>query len=682
MNILISHSWLSEFLKTKASPKEIQKSLSLCGQSVESVAFSGEDYIYNIEITGNRPDAMSVAGVARELTAILPQFKIESQFVNDPYKIETESFTKEYGKEGQKKLQIKTDPSLNPRFTAIVVDNVNIADSPEWLKKRLIQSGMRPINNVVDITNYIMKTYGQPVHAFDFSEIKADKNGLPTMILRPSKKGEKITTLDGKEHLLPGGDIVIEDGSGRLIDLCGIMGGSVSHVFQKSKSIVLFLQTYNAKNIRRTAMSLGHHTEAAALFEKNLDPELVLPCMKAAIDLILALTKGAVASRLYDIYPRPYKVRQVSVSLKKLELYLGVKLKETEIQKILESLGLPAKISSALITAKIPSFRQDIEIGEDLIEEVARIYGYHNLPSRIAIGSPIQKGGDPNIIWIEKTKDILKYLGFTEVYTLSFVSSETLKNSGFDPQKCIKLKNPLTKEGEYLRPSLLPGIINAVKENSHRTEDTVRLFELSKTYTLNKDKKNQSVNTPLYESLSLTGAVNGTDDKSFFKLKGIIEELLYELGISIFSFHLEIDKHYPFLKLLHPRRRLGIQVDGQFCGFFGQAEEILLFDINFEQILKNVKSHKTYQPVLQYPPIIEDMTFVFPQKTYLGPIISTLKESHELLSRVKLIASYKESKTFRLYFQDKNGNLTSSETAKIKEKIAVLLKNKFSGKEK
>jgi len=266
MNILVPDSWLREFLITKATPDQIKEYLSLCGPSVERMHKEDGEVIYDIEVTGNRPDSMSILGIAREAAAILPRFGIAAKLINDPYDIKVKSQKSKV--KSEKKLHIITDPVLNPRWTSVIIDNVNVVPSPAWLKKQLEATGIRSLNTIVDVTNYIMRAYGQPVHAFDYDQV-LPKNGVPTMILRASTKGERVITLDGKTHNLPGDDIVIEDGSGRLIDLCGIMGAQNSSVKSSTKTIVLFMQTYEPTHIRKTSMSLTHRTEAAGLFLKK-----------------------------------------------------------------------------------------------------------------------------------------------------------------------------------------------------------------------------------------------------------------------------------------------------------------------------------------------------------------------------------------------------------------------------
>src|SRR3972149_7355431 len=346
MNISIPHSWLKEFLITEAGPQKIAECLSLCGPSVERVERVDRDWIYDIEVTTNRVDMMSVLGIAREAAAILPRFGIKAK-LHRP----TRSLL-EVDQSGSFPLEVKVDPKLCPRFTAVVINNVTVKASPKKIQDYLEKSKVRSLNNVVDISNYLMRLYGQPVHTFDFDKIK-DK-----MILRLSKPGEMITTLDGKTFTLPGGDIVIEDGGKRLIDLCGIMGGQNSAVDANTKNVLLFVQSYSPKHIRTTSMTLGQRSEAAQIFEKQPDPEQVLPVLLKGIQLFKQLSGGKPESKIIDLYPHPLRQKTVSAPLQLIKDRLGVEISQSEVDKILKSLGFA--------NGRVPSWRaSDITIPED-----------------------------------------------------------------------------------------------------------------------------------------------------------------------------------------------------------------------------------------------------------------------------------------------------------------------------
>lgn len=616
MNILIPDSWLREFLETKATPKQIREYLSLCGPSVERI-LKGD--VYEIEITSNRPDSMSVLGIAREAAAILPRFGIPAKLINDPYQNKSKKTF-----QGTKKLHIKTDLNLNPRWTSVIIDNVTVGLSPNWLKQKLEATGIRSLNTIVDITNYLMRAYGQPAHAFDYDAITGHK-----MILRASKKGEKLTTLDGKTHTLPGGDIVIEDGAGRLIDLCGIMGAENSAIKKSTKTIVLFMQTYNPAAIRKTVMTLAHRTEAASLFEKGLDPELVYPTVTHGIELVEKVAGGKVASNIYDIYPKPYKPYSVSISRQKLEAYIGTKLSDKEIREILEPLGFGIHGDRV----RVPSFRRDVALDVDIIEEVARIYGYHNIKTKLPDSEPPVVTPDPELMWEEEIKIRLRDWGFTEIYTYSMVSRAT---------NAYKISNPLTLEWVYMRPSLLPSILSALKQNmSLRNE--LKLFELSMIYEY---KSEDLPNEKPMLVVSWTG-------NHYYEAKGIAEAILQIMGISG-----SLEK-YGEVKII---------------------ENITILEIDFSALVKNANPKKTYQPVPKYPASFEDLAFIVPPETHVGPIIETLKKVHPLVSDVTLLDSYENVRTFHITYQSKTKNLTTADLRPIREKLLSVAEKKFGAR--
>src|SRR3989344_1146454 len=302
MDLLIPDNWLRDYLKTKATPEEIAKNLSLCGPSFERIKEGKTGPVHSVEVTTNRVDSASILGIAREASAILPRFGLDAKL--EIPKIKSSQALKpkiDY-------LNATVDGNLCKRFTCILIKCVNIADSPKWLQEKLEDCEVRPINNVVDVSNYIMLELGHPTHTFDFDKIKTAK-----MILRESKEDETLTTLDGKKHKLPGGDIVIEDGSGELIDLCGIMGGETSAIDEKTKNVLFFVQHYDPKRIRQTSMKLAHRTQAAALFEKNLDAEGIEFATRRGIDLLEELTGGKPEKQILDIYPNPYKEKTITV---------------------------------------------------------------------------------------------------------------------------------------------------------------------------------------------------------------------------------------------------------------------------------------------------------------------------------------------------------------------------------
>lgn len=647
MNLLISDNWLREFLKTDATNKEIAKYLSLCGPSVEKTTKTEEGDIYGVEVTTNRVDSVSVYGIAREASAILPRFNKKAKLAS----LEAKSNYKFSSK--VKYLNTDIDSKLCSRFTAILIKNVKLSGSSSIVKERLTASGIRPINNVVDISNYIMLEMGQPVHTFDYDKIKRH-----LMVLRESKKGEKITTLDGQTYTLSGGDIVIEDASEKLIDLCGIMGGKLSAVDENTKNVLLFVQNYNPAYIRNTSMKLAKRSEAAMLFEKGTDPQLVKAGILRAVDMFIKLTKGIPEKEILDLYPNPYKETTVSLSLEEINKKLGIEIAKKDILVILSPLGFNPSWEKNTLKVEIPSFRaNDINIPEDIIEEIARIYGYHNLPSKLMSGAIPDKPKDSHFPFEDNVKNILKGYGGCEVYTLSLVSKEkTFKES-------LKLKNPLGPESEYLRGALIYSLKEAAEENL-RDKEPFHLFEIANVYI-------PRLNDLPDEKMTLAGIFANTN---YREAKGIIESLLSELNI-------KTDFVQEELKDFTPGQRVTIKVNGKIIGELGNLEEtgLIYYEFDIETLNILSKNVKKYSPILQNPPQIEDITLSFPKKTRIGEIMSLITNHNSLITNVELRDIYNDSFTFRIWYQDPSKNLTDKEVEKIRNNILQTIKAKYGG---
>ncbi len=454
MDLLIPDSWLKKTLDTKATHIEIAKYLSLCGPSIERTKKTDDgDFVYNVEVTTNRVDTASIIGIAREASAILPRFGIPAKIKKIDVKKASAKFVKKV-----KYLDVTVDAKLCPRFTAVLITDVIVKESPNDIKSLLEKVGVRPINNIVDVSNYIMHEFGQPVHTFDYDKIVNHK-----MILRESKKDERIKTLDGKEFKLEGGDIVIEGANGSLIDLCGIMGGENSAIDLNTKNVLLFVQNYNQHKIRKTSMTLGQRSEAAVLFEKGLDSENVKPAIISATHMIEKLSGGKAESEILDIYPKPYKTKVVTVTKSEIDKIIGINVSIKEMVSYLTNLGFVVKSKGETIHVSIPSYRaNDIDIKEDIAEEIARIYGYHNLPCILMSGALPKPKINLEFAYEKKIKEILVTLRAIEVFNLSLVD-----------KGAIKLKNPLGTDTAYLRDNLKDSLVNSIKSNpQERTINT------------------------------------------------------------------------------------------------------------------------------------------------------------------------------------------------------------------
>jgi phenylalanyl-tRNA synthetase beta chain len=646
MNIQILDSWLRDLLETDAKPDDIARSLSLCGPSVERVdriklSTGKVDFLYDIEITTNRVDAMSVYGIAREAQTILPQFGFKA-------KLKEPKLAKIGTPQEKLKLNIKTNKALTGRIMAVVLDNIENWATPLWMKERLEASGIRSLNAVVDITNYVMTEIGHPTHVFDYDLVKTH-----SFIIRESKKNEKIISLDSKEYTLPLGSIVIEDGTGKIIDLPGIIGTKNSVVNTDTKRIVFFIDNNDPLKIRKASMTLGIRTVAATLNEKGVDPELADKALQRGIKLYNDICKAQVASKVYDIYPSAYEPKELSVGHGFITSRLGVTIPKEKIAKILTSLGFSASWKNETLFTKVPSFRaKDINIPEDIIEEIARIYGFFNLPSELMTGKLPEKTIDNPFDFEIKIKRALKAKAGIEIYTLSLVPKNYITNA-------LKLKNPLGSDSEYLRTSLKHSLFAAAEEN--KAEEKFHLFEMANIYLPRTNKLPE-------EKMKLAGILKGY---SYREAKGLVEALLDEFNI---KHELDFDSSGIYSIL----RGITFRKDSKNFGNFGELEEGYFYYEFDMELLKSVSSAvSVFTPPPKYPPQIEDLTLLLPDKTKVGDIISTIEQT-KLISKVELTDIYENAHTFRVFYQHPKKTLTNKEVEKTRIKMLKTLKTGYS----
>jgi len=643
MNIKILDSWLREYVKTKATKEKIGELLSLSSVSVERIEKYGNDFTYDIEVTTNRPDLMSVVGLAREAATVLKQNGIEAQFL--PPALPKFQAPKE------NLIEIKNDPKLVNRLCAVVMD-VEINDSPKEIKDRLEASGTRSLNNLVDITNYVSKTIGHPTHVFDF-----DRLNSRVLTIREAVKGEVIETLDEKSYSLNGGEIVAVNNKDEVVDLLGIMGLKNSVVNAKTKRILFFINNNQPLRIRKASMSLGIRTEAAVVNEKNLDRELAFDALLYGIELYEKIAKGKIVSDIIDIYPNKLAQKSITVSLDKINKVIGVNIDPDKALKLLSNLGFKASIGQSKIKVEVPSFRiGDIEIEEDVIEEIARIYGYHNLPSLLPAQTqiiPHQFAND--FYWENRVKQALKYWGFIETYTYSMVSENLFEGP---LEEAVEINNPLNEEFVYMRKTLIPSLLKVISEN--KTYETVKIFEIANVY-------NKRTNNLPEEIMTLAGIIK-KDKVSFYEIKGIIEQLCFDLGI----------KNLSFKQSEKSGNGASIYIEKEYLGEIEILDTHLIdFELNFAFILKHASLKKEYKPLAKFPPIVEDLSITIDVDVKTEDIIKNIQSQNNLITEVNLKDSYKDSRTFHINYQNPDKNLTNEEVSKVREKIITSLKKEF-----
>lgn len=646
MNIKITHSWLLEYLDTKATPLEIQKYLSLCGPSVERIEKTKEgDVIYDIEITSNRIDTASVIGIAREAATILTNFGIKSTFI-PPVLTVPEKVTDPLP------LQITDKKKLCKRILAVIMDNVEIKPSNQLVQIRLEAAGIRSLNNLVDITNYVMCEMGHPTHVFDYDRIKTKK-----FIIRTAQNNEEIITLDNKKYKLCEKDVIIDDGTGRVIDLPGIMGTANSVITNDTKRIIFFIESNDPVSIRGSSMRYGIRTMAAAINEKSPDIELSKQTLYRGIELFRKYAKAHVASNIIDINNGKAAFTKIKTTFSFLNKRIGIAIPRKQIEKILSDLDFTVSSQNDELTVKVPSFRtNDVTIPEDLVEEVARIYGYDNLPNHLSPPCYIKqpKAFENLFVYQSKIKSFLKHLGLNEVLNYSMISKEMIIGLDFSIKNHLFLSNVMSQDIKYLRTTLIPSLIKNIKNNEGK-KDVLKLFELAKVYL----PRSSDLPNEIYKLSFATTT-------SFFDLKGIVEALLDELHIETCSFSLS--KNSMFNNALQAKLIIGDkdvgelgQLKAAYQEKSGVKSNVFLCEIDFYTLISNAKPISQYVPIHPYAIIKLDHTMTLNKKISFEQFKQQAYKKSPLLNKIQVISKYNDKITIRCYFSSPSKNITEDE---------------------
>ena len=677
-----SYNWLQSYFEAKLpAPTKLAEFLSDHFANVEEVKKNGQDFILDIEVRPNRAaDCFCHWGIAREIAAILNINKSvsgETKWQPHPFKIneDEQSKTADFIK-----LKIE-NPKDCQRYTARIVSHVRVGPSPLWLKKWLEACGLQSINNIVDIANYLMLAVGQPLHAFDFEKIAGQK-AQKTIFVRRAKAGEKITTLDQKEYLLDSQTLVIAD-SEKPIGIAGIKGELTTGIDQKTKIILLEAANFNPKTIRKGSRELNLKTDASWRFEHGVDPNLTEVAVDRAAFLIQKLAQGKIARGRVDFYPKKVLPKKIVLDLKIVESLLGREISGGEIIKILTSLGLNCqKTSKENILATVPTWRPDLTLAEDLVEEIGRIVGYYNIPDelpRVILSLPPVE--NRNIFWEEKSRDLWKESGFSEVWNYSFLRKDAAAACGFKDEQLVELKNPLDQNRPYLVGSLLPNLFSNIAFNSKNFE-TIKIFELGKVFF-------RAAAQGMAEERRLAAAVWGRGQAGFAELKGGLD--FFFKGVGITPVYSEPSSIYRtrYEKVFEPQGFFQVRVGREIVGRLGQAKEEIVtalkissplyaLEINFEKIFPGFSDKKIYHSLSKHPEAKRDLTLLVSEKTgarNVSSLIQSLKIS--LLKKLELVNVYqgeelptrKKSLSFRLTFQSAERTLSSQEVEDVLVKI-------------
>ena len=620
-----------------------------------------DDHVVEFEITPNRPDCLSVIGLAREVSAT---FDVPCEFHQPEVKGGAEGVLTDL-------LDVETpDADLVPRYTARMVRNVKIAPSPKWMRERLRAMGVRPINNIVDITNYVMLEYGQPMHAFDYRYVSGGK-----IIVRRAAEGEKLTTLDGREHTLNANHLVIAD-QGRAVGLAGIMGGLNSEIVADTADVVFESACFDGTCIRKGALALGMRTEASAKFEKGLDPMNTLPAVNRACELVELLGAGEVVDGVIDILnnvPQPWTV---TMDPEKVNALLGTDIAPVEMYQLLERVNIltgEKNFPNGPAEVVIPSYRGDVCRLADLAEEVARLHGYNNIPTTLMRGQTTQGGWSPAQKVENKLGELCRTCGYSEIITYSFISptayDKILWGKDDFHRKSFKILNPLGEDTSIMRTTTLPSMLEVLGRNYNNRNRSAWLYELGRIYMPGGDD-----GLAMEAQILTLGAYgNGMD---FFTMKGAVEALLK--GIRARDVHFEPCAEDPSY---HPGRCAYAYSGTNIVGVFGQIHplaaqnfgvdgELYCAELSFDELLMAQGPDPEYAPLPKYPPITRDIAVVCGEEVSVGALeVAIRKGAKGLLKEVSLFDIYrgknlgegKKSVAFNLVLRADDRSLTSEE---------------------
>lgn len=625
------------------------------------------DSVVDFEITPNRPDCLSMLGMAREAAAVFghqlkyPDIKAQNETgdVNDYIKVEVKN------------------TELCPRYTARVIKDVKIGQSPWWLQKRLMHGGMRPINNIVDITNFVMMEYGQPLHAFDIRNIAGGK-----IIVDTAQQGTKFTTLDGTERELSDSILMINDAE-KPIAVAGIMGGLNSEIKEDTTTVVLESANFNGDSVRASSKELVLRTEASGRYEKGIDANLCEAAADRVCRLVEMLGCGTVVGSSVDVYPEVQEARPLDVRASRINHVLGTDIPEDDMVKIFESLEMTVETKGDIMTVTPPTVRQDLLIEEDYVEEVARMYGYDELPVSLPLGGQAAKLTKAEELRT-KTRNILTGYGLDEILTYSFVSPKSVDKVGISDtdiskRNFVKIINPLGEENSVMRTMLTPNMMDVLSKNFAKGNKSARLFEIGRIFN------NVKVNCD-GQPLEAEGLCIGTygDGADFFELKGIVDGMLDLLGIKGAEYEAESG-----LSMYHPGRCANIISDGELIGTIGEmhpdvaerygiSERVYTCELLFTIVMAQSKTEIIYKPLPKYPAVTRDIALLVDENVTVGSIMKIIEENGgRLLEKAELfdvyrgkqIESGKKSVAFALTYRDAEKTLTDDEVSEVHKNI-------------
>ena len=667
---------------------DLDPSLSVGDQLVKALGLS--DTVFEIEITPNRPDCLSVIGVAREIAAIQNSRLTYPDFIlNDT------------GDRISQKTSIQIEaPDHCPRYAARLLEDIQIKPSPFWLQQRLLSVGLRPINNIVDVTNFVLMETGQPLHAFDFDRLAQNR-----IVVRTANKGETFTTLDQKERQLDTEMLMICDGE-KPVAIGGVMGGLNSEIENDTTRVMLESAYFNPVSVRRTSKRLGLSTDAAYRFERGVDPGGTIAAANRAAKLMAEVSGAKIISGLIDAYPQRQSVGSLKLSAQKTNRLLGTRLQRRRIKNLLKSIEFKVDLDTTdkdLLVVAPPSFRVDISRPEDLMEEVVRLYGYNNVPTTFPQMPSTGRSSTKEILLRERARQLINGFGFREAVNYSFahrLSGDHLRMEAADPRrKLVHILNPLTEDQAAMRTSLVPGLLQTVHYNFAQQIKNLKIFEIGKIF-VHEDSQQLPNETEMVAGLwtgsrydaSWHGQETSCD---FYDIKGVVERFLKALQIDevYFSRLPENDCTYTrpgySAQILSNQSRLGLvgQLHPQVLAKFDIEQAVFIFELNFDNLVPLLKDTTVSRAIPKFPAIFRDITVIVNKALEAQKIVGTaLKQPSELVEDVSLLSVFEgkpiaaghKSVSLRVTYRSTQKTLEDEDVTSIHQSIADRLVKMFN----
>lgn len=634
------------------------------------------DSVIDFEITSNRPDCLCVQGLAREAAVTLGK----------PFMAPTITLgTMEGAVKDEATIRIE-DNDLCPRYCGLVVRDVTIAPSPMWLRRRLAACGVRSINTVVDITNYVMLEYGQPLHAFDL-----DKLTDQTIVVRRAHEGETMTTLDDQERPLNPDMLVIAD-TKRAVALAGVMGGANSEIDENTVNILFESAVFNPVSVRRTAKRLGMRTEASMRFERGVSPQTTYLALERTAQMIQQLDAGRVMNGILDVGEPDLLPRTLDVKWPKINELLGLKLNPGQMRDILVSLGFEVRMQGEILTLQVPHYRLDIEGVADIAEEIARIYGYNNIPMTLMPESPSEAVKTRHQYLMDRIRECMVGMGAYEASTYSFQSEDVYHRMRLPVPNVLRIVNPLGEDQNVMRTSMLPGLLGSLAHNqSHRVPECM-LFEAGRVFLTDQTPETL---TELPEEPLRIGLVWYGDGADFFKLKGMAEVLLDELGL-LDTVSVGQGSHPSY----HPGRCAAVMLDGNSAGYFGELHpecverngltgRVYVWEMDLTALLDAARTERTYRPLPKYPAVERDLAIVLDKAIPAAKVKEIIcREGGACLASAELFDVYEgaqvpaghRSLAYSLNYRAADRTLTDEEINPLQDAIVKGLERELGAK--